>query len=60
MIGVWATPNMTVTHALFSAGFTAYILIGLWYEERDLIKAHGEEYTTYKTEAGKLFPKFGK
>lgn len=60
IIGVWATPSMSMTHALLSVGFTAYIFIGLWYEERDLIKAHGQDYTDYKKEAGKLFPRIVK
>jgi protein-S-isoprenylcysteine O-methyltransferase Ste14 len=57
LIGVWATPSMTANHFILSAGFTAYIVVGLWFEERDLIKVHGQDYTDYKQEAGKLFPR---
>ena len=58
LIGVWVTPIMSVTQVILSIGFTAYIFIGLWYEERDLIAAHGDDYIQYKTQAGKVLPKF--
>lgn len=58
LIGIWATPLMTNTQLVLSLGFTAYIFVGLWFEERDLIREHGEDYLAYKREAGKLFPKF--
>lgn len=59
LIGVWATPSMSMTQVVLSIGFTAYIFIGLWFEERDLIEEHGEDYLAYRQETGKLFPKFG-
>jgi methanethiol S-methyltransferase len=52
----WATPYMTVGHLFFAAMFTIYILIGIRYEERDLIKHHPEEYAKYKTEVPGLIP----
>lgn len=60
LIGVWATPSMSMTQVVLSLGFTIYIFVGLWFEERDLIKAHGDEYRQYCDEAGKVFPKFRK
>ncbi len=60
LIGVWVTPSMTMTQIILSIGFTIYIFIGLWFEERDLVKIHGEDYIQYRNEAGKLFPKIGK
>lgn len=59
-IGIWATPSMSATQIVLSIGFTAYIFAGLWFEERDLIREHGEEYLRYRQEAGHLFPKFGR
>jgi len=60
LIGIWATPTMTNTQIVLSIGFTIYIFVGLWFEERDLIAEHGEDYLQYRKEAGKFFPKFGK
>ncbi len=59
LVGIWATPSMTMTQIVLSIGFTAYIFVGLWFEERDLIREHGDAYLEYRSEAGKLFPKFG-
>lgn len=57
LIGVWATPLMTMTQLVLSLGFTIYIVAGLWFEERDLIAEHGDEYIKYRDQVGKLFPK---
>jgi protein-S-isoprenylcysteine O-methyltransferase Ste14 len=57
LIGVWVTPLMTKTQIILSLGFTVYIFVGLWFEERDLIKEHGESYLAYKKETGSVFPK---
>jgi protein-S-isoprenylcysteine O-methyltransferase Ste14 len=59
LIGVWATPSMTMTQLILSLGFSAYIFIGLWFEERDLIAEHGDSYRAYRKEAGKVLPRFG-
>lgn len=58
LIGIWAIPEMTVTHAILSIGFTVYIFVGLWFEEKDLVKDIGAPYEQYRQETGKLFPKF--
>jgi protein-S-isoprenylcysteine O-methyltransferase Ste14 len=60
LIGVWATPSMSATQFVLSIGFTIYIFVGLWFEERDLINEHGDDYLEYRREAGKLFPKFSR
>lgn len=57
LIGIWATPVMSMTQITLSLGFTAYIFIGLWFEERDLIAEHGAAYRDYRKEAGSVFPK---
>lgn len=59
LIGVWCTPSMSVTHIILSIGFTAYIVIGLWFEERDLVAEHGEGYLDYRKRTGAVLPKFG-
>ena len=55
-IGIWATPVMTVGHLVFAAGMSAYILIGVYHEEKDLIRAFGEKYRAYKHSTGKFLP----
>lgn len=56
LMGVWAIPVMTAGHLLLAAGFTVYILIGTWYEERDLVRILGEKYRVYQQHVPKLFP----
>jgi len=59
LVGIWLTPFMTFGHLLFSVLFTIYILIGLHYEEKDLLKELGETYANYMQRVSKLVP-FGK
>ena len=59
VLSFWATPQMTAGHLLFAAACTGYILIGIWFEERDLIAQFGQRYVAYRQQVGMLFPKFG-
>ncbi len=45
-LGVWATPVMTLGHLLLASGLTAYMLIGMRYEERDLARRFGRAYSS--------------
>jgi protein-S-isoprenylcysteine O-methyltransferase Ste14 len=60
MLGVWVTPEMTVSHLFFAAAATVYILIGVAYEERDLISDFGDSYTKYKSTTSAYLPLPGK
>jgi protein-S-isoprenylcysteine O-methyltransferase Ste14 len=56
LIGIWATPIMTVTHLVYALLLTAYIMVGIYYEERDLISVFGEQYLKYKSTTPVIIP----
>lgn len=56
IVGSWATPRMTMGHLLLAVTFTAYILVGIQFEEHDLVHFFGESYTNYRRRVPMLVP----
>ena len=52
----WATPTMTMSHLLFAVATTAYILIAIQWEERDLVTEFGDSYEDYRRRVPMLVP----
>jgi len=48
LLGVFVTPHMSLGHLLLALGFTVYVLIGMRYEERDLIATYGQRYLAWR------------
>jgi protein-S-isoprenylcysteine O-methyltransferase Ste14 len=56
-LAFWATPRMSWGHLLLALGMSAYMLIAIRLEERDLVGLFGRDYEDYRTRVGMLAPK---
>lgn len=56
LAGFWAAPDMTLGHLIFALGMSGYILIGIFYEERDLLRQFGQQYRRYQCMVPRLVP----
>lgn len=56
LLTFWAVPTMTAAHLVFSIATTAYILIAIQFEERDLVAVHGAAYDEYRKQVPMLVP----
>ena len=56
IIAFWATPHMTFGHFLFALATTAFILIAIQLEERDIVSVHGTAYEEYRKQVSALLP----
>lgn len=56
IMAFWATPHMTLGHLVFTIATTAYILIAIQLEERDIVSVHGTAYEDYRKQVSMLLP----
>lgn len=56
LITFWAAPHMSTGHLFFALGMTIYILIGLHFEEQDLLRQLGPTYAEYRQRVPMLLP----
>jgi protein-S-isoprenylcysteine O-methyltransferase Ste14 len=56
LFAFWMTPQMTFAHLLFSIATTAYILLAIQFEERDLVREFGDTYENYRQSVPMLVP----
>ena len=58
LVAFWSAPTMSLTHLVLALAATAYILVGIQLEERDLGRAH-PEYAAYRRRVPMLIPGLG-
>jgi methanethiol S-methyltransferase len=56
LVAFWATPTMTGAHLLFAVLTSAYMIMAIRWEERDLVMVHGSKYQDYQKRVPKLIP----
>ena len=56
LVGLWAAPDMTLGRLLFAAGLSAYVVVGVHFEERALRRQWGEAYERYRRRVPSLVP----
>jgi methanethiol S-methyltransferase len=57
LIAFWSTPDMSVGRLLFAGMSSAYIVVAVRFEERDLRDQLGEPYAAYAAEVPRFVPR---
>ena len=53
---LWFSPSMSLNSFIVYAGLTLYVLIGIVFEERKLLREFGEKYAEYRSVTPMLIP----
>lgn len=56
LVAFWAMPVMTLGHLVFSLGMSVYVLVGIYFEEKSLVKLIGSDYVEYQKRTSKVIP----
>lgn len=56
LVAFWCTPRMSVGHLLFTVAASGYIAVGIRFEERDLRREIGPDYSRYAERVPSLVP----
>jgi protein-S-isoprenylcysteine O-methyltransferase Ste14 len=56
LVFIWLTPQMTVNRLALVVGFSVYLYIGTFFEERRLVEEFGDDYREYQRQVPRLIP----
>lgn len=56
IVMIWSFPDLTNDRLLFNLLWTAWIILGAWWEERDLVEQFGNAYREYQRRVPMLLP----
>jgi protein-S-isoprenylcysteine O-methyltransferase Ste14 len=57
LLGMWVTPTMTLGHLVFAIGFSLYVVVGVFFEERAMRAQWGDRYEDYCKRVGSIVPR---
>lgn len=53
---LWLSPRMTMNLFIVYLALTFYVLVGIFFEERKLVRVFGDQYTSYRSVTPMLIP----
>lgn len=57
LLACWAAPAMTLGRLALALGLTLYVAVGVRLEERDLVRAFGDDYRAYQRRVPMILPR---